>query len=155
MLIQKLRLQHDWSQQQLAELSGLSVRTIQRIERGQPASTETLKSLASIFEIDFSELTKEPDMNSSTQSRIEEQLALSHVRRIKGFYVHLAQYVVVISALCILNLVTHPSKLWVIWPAMGWGVGLLTHAAAVFEVIPFLGADWEKRQVEKRLGRLL
>jgi len=45
MLIQKLRLQHGWSQQQLAELSGISVRTIQRIERGQPASTESLKSL--------------------------------------------------------------------------------------------------------------
>jgi transcriptional regulator with XRE-family HTH domain len=39
MLIQKLRLQRGWSQEQLAELSGLSVRTIQRLERGQqPAS---------------------------------------------------------------------------------------------------------------------
>ncbi|MEI2814828.1 MAG: helix-turn-helix transcriptional regulator [Burkholderiaceae bacterium] len=53
MLVQKLRLQRGWSQEQLAELSGLSVRTIQRIERGLPASTETLKSLASVFEIDF------------------------------------------------------------------------------------------------------
>jgi len=43
MLIQKLRLQRGWSQEQLAELSGLSVRTIQRIERGQPASIESLK----------------------------------------------------------------------------------------------------------------
>jgi transcriptional regulator with XRE-family HTH domain len=32
MLIQKLRLQRGWSQEQLAELSGLSVRTIQRLE---------------------------------------------------------------------------------------------------------------------------
>jgi transcriptional regulator with XRE-family HTH domain len=31
MLVQKLRLQRGWSQQQLAELSGLKVRTIQRI----------------------------------------------------------------------------------------------------------------------------
>jgi len=34
MLIQKLRLQWGWSQQQLAKASGLSVRTIQRIEAG-------------------------------------------------------------------------------------------------------------------------
>ena len=53
MLVQKLRLQRGWSQSQLAELSGLSTRTIQRIESGQSASTETLKSLASVFEIDF------------------------------------------------------------------------------------------------------
>ena len=35
MLVQKLRLQRGWSQEQLAVVSGLSVRTIQRIERGQ------------------------------------------------------------------------------------------------------------------------
>ena len=56
MLIQKLRLQRGWSQQQLADLSGLSVRTIQRLEQGQVASTESLKSLAAVFEIDFSTL---------------------------------------------------------------------------------------------------
>jgi transcriptional regulator with XRE-family HTH domain len=44
MLIQKLRLQRGWSQEQLAELSGLSIRTIQRIERGQTASVESLNS---------------------------------------------------------------------------------------------------------------
>lgn len=60
MNIQKLRLQRGWSQQQLAELSGLSSRTIQRIENGQLASAEALKSLASVFEIDFTTPTSEP-----------------------------------------------------------------------------------------------
>ena len=50
MLIQKLRLQRGWSQAQLAELSGLSTRTIQPLERGQGASFESLKALgASIW----------------------------------------------------------------------------------------------------------
>lgn len=155
MLVQKLRLQHGWSQQQLAELSGLSVRTIQRIESGQPASAETLKSLASVFEIEFSQLTSEPEMNPSTLSAADEQLALSHVRRIKHFYIHLSQYILIITGLGIVNLIMHPSKLWVIWPALGWGLGLLAHAASVFEFVPFFGAEWEKRQVEKRLGRPL
>jgi transcriptional regulator with XRE-family HTH domain len=62
MLIQKLRLQRGWSQEQLAEVSGLSVRTIQRLERGQTASLESLKALGAAFEIDFSHL-KEPEMN--------------------------------------------------------------------------------------------
>jgi transcriptional regulator with XRE-family HTH domain len=34
MTLQKLRIQKGWSQEQLADLSGLSVCTIQRIERG-------------------------------------------------------------------------------------------------------------------------
>ena len=155
MNIQKLRLQRGWSQQQLAELSGLSARTIQRIENGQPASAESLKSLASVFEIDFSTLTSEQDMSATTSSKQDEQLALARVRKIKGFYIHLAQYVVVISVLTVINLVTHPSKLWFFWPALGWGIGILAHAAATFEFIPFFGAEWERKQVEKLLGRSL
>ena len=163
MNIQKLRLQRGWSQQQLAELSGLSSRTIQRIENGQPASAESLKSRASVFEIDFTTLTSEPDMSATatatataaTQAQQAEQLALAKVRRIRGFYIHLAQYVVVITVLAVINLVTHPSKLWFFWPALGWGIGVLAHAAATFEFIPFFGAEWERKQVEKQLGRPL
>ncbi len=47
-----------WSQEHLAALSGLSLRTIQRVEAGNSASNETLKSLASVFEIDISKLTE-------------------------------------------------------------------------------------------------
>src|SRR6201995_1484527 len=104
MLVQKLRLQRGWSQEQLAELSGLSVRTIQRIERGQPASVETLKALGAVFEIDFSAL-KEPDMNTTSNSTVSpnEALALAHVRKLKGFYIHLAEFVVVVVFLSIMN----------------------------------------------------
>jgi transcriptional regulator with XRE-family HTH domain len=92
MLIQKLRVQRGWSQEQLAELTGLSVRTIQRIERGQNASAESLKAMASVFEVDFSTL-REPQMDITATSHVsaDEALALAHVRKIKGFYLHLAQ----------------------------------------------------------------
>jgi len=49
MIVRKLRLQRGWSQEQLAELSGLSVRTIQRLERGKQAGLEKYRSLASVF----------------------------------------------------------------------------------------------------------
>ncbi len=158
MQIQKLRLKRGWSQQQLAELSGLSVRTIQRIEGGQAASTETLKSLASVFEIDFSELTSEaamPEQQTPSSVPLDEQLAFQHVRRLRSFYAGLAIYVVVIAGLCVINYVNTPQRIWVIWPALGWGLALLIRAARVFEWVPFMGADWEKAQVEKRLGRPL
>ena len=174
MLVQKLRLQRGWSQEQLAELSGLSVRTIQRIERGLPASTETLKSLASVFEIDFSTLqaTQEPLMtanfnptiplsaepiksNSVQTINADEEAAFKHVRKIRGFYGHVAKYLVVIGALAIFNLIKSPDRMWVVWPALGWGLGLVFHGMRVFGTMPFMNADWEKRQVEKYLGRKL
>ncbi|OAI17823.1 MULTISPECIES: 2TM domain-containing protein [Methylomonas] len=157
MLIQKLRLQHGWSQQQLAELSGISVRTIQRIERGQTASLESLKSLAAVFEIDFSQLNSEFDMSGALNQNIskDEILTFEHVRKLRRFYTHLIQYIVIIGALAILNLLQTPRHLWVIWPALGWSVGLLIHASSVFDILPFFGAEWERKQVEKRLGRPL
>ena len=175
MLVQKLRLQRGWSQEQLAELSGFSVRTIQRIERGLPASKETLKSLASVFEIDFSTLqaTQENPMSTTLNDTLtppepinsspnpnasinaDEQAAFRHVRKIRGFYGHLARYVIVIGALAIFNFIKSPNYFWVIWPALGWGLGILFHGMRVFGTMPFMNADWEKRQVEKYLGRKL
>jgi transcriptional regulator with XRE-family HTH domain len=179
MLVQKLRLQRGWSQEQLAELSGLSVRTIQRIERGLPASNETLKSLASVFEIDFSTLqaTQEPTMTTTlndtftppeptnlnpnlnpapnTTVNADEEAAFRHVREIRRFYWHLARYVIIISGLAIFNFIKSPNHIWVMWPALGWGLGILFHGMRVFGTMPFMNADWEKRQVEKYLGRKL
>ena len=157
MLVHKLRLKRGWSQEQLAELSGLSVRTIQRIEKGHGASAESLKSLAAVFEIDLSNLLPESGMlNISSQGLSpEEALALRQVRRMKIFYLHLMQYAFVILVLALINLLSHPKYLWVIWVALGWGAGLVAHGLSAFDKIPFLGAEWEKRQVESRLGRKL
>ena len=58
-MIKKLRKQHHYSQEQLATLAGVSLRTIQRIESGHSASLETLKSLAAVFEIEIELLTGE------------------------------------------------------------------------------------------------
>jgi transcriptional regulator with XRE-family HTH domain len=55
-VIKRLRTKHHYSQEQLAQMSGLSLRTIQRVESGQSASLETLKSLAAVFEVDVDTL---------------------------------------------------------------------------------------------------
>lgn len=159
MLVQKLRLQRGWSQEQLATVSGLSVRTIQRIERGQSASLETLATLASVFEIEMSQLTveKETDMQSlAVNSReAEEAIAFERVRKIKKFYLHVAQYVLVIAMLVVINLVTSPHYFWAIWPALGWGVALALNGMTTFDLVPFLNAAWERKKVEDYLGRKL
>lgn len=59
MIVKRLRLKNGWSQDQLATLSGLSLRTIQRVEAGHPASMETINSLSSVFATDITKFTEE------------------------------------------------------------------------------------------------
>ena len=62
MILKQLRISHQLSQEQLALMSGLNVRTIQRIESGQKPSLESLKYLASVLEVDVSTLNQETFM---------------------------------------------------------------------------------------------
>jgi transcriptional regulator with XRE-family HTH domain len=55
-MIKKIRISKGWSQEQLAEFSGLSVRTIQRLERGYSSGLESLKCIAAVFQVNVSEL---------------------------------------------------------------------------------------------------
>ena len=55
-LVKKLRTAENWSQEQLSEKSGLSLRTIQRLENGGNASIESVRALATAFGIDPNEL---------------------------------------------------------------------------------------------------
>ena len=156
MLVQKLRLQRGWSQQQLAELSGLNVRTIQRIEKGQEPSVESLKSLAAVFNVGFSTLKEQGMDNVISESQsAEEILAFNQVRKLKGFYIHLAQYVLVVALLAVINVLTTPNRWWVQWVIMGWGIGVFFHWLQISERFSLFGSTWEKEQVEKRLGRKL
>ena len=54
--IRKLRSQRAWSQDHLASVSGLSLRTIQRIENDGSCSLESKKALAAVFNIKPSDL---------------------------------------------------------------------------------------------------
>lgn len=157
MIIRKLRLQRSWSQEQLAEFSGLSVRTIQRIERGQQPGLESLKSLAAVFEVDISELKPESEIDSANciDASEDEQEAIEQVKELKDFYTHLAGYIAAILFMLCLNLLTNPEEMWVWKVAGGWGIGLALHALSMIDSPHLFSPNWEKRQVAKRLGRKL
>lgn len=157
MSIQKMRLNRGWSQQQLADASGLSARTIQRIEAGHPASTETLKSIAAVFEVNFSTLSLEPNMSTEILNNKEvlEQLAFKKVHRLRGYYLHLLIYVVMNVGCAVLNFLTTPAYLWFVGMTIFWGLGLTIHTLQVLVFEKYFGAEWERFQVEKLLKRPL
>jgi transcriptional regulator with XRE-family HTH domain len=49
--IKKLRIQRSWTQQHLADVCDISLRTVQRIEKIGNASNESIMSLCAVFEI--------------------------------------------------------------------------------------------------------
>jgi transcriptional regulator with XRE-family HTH domain len=57
--IKRERQRRAWSQEHLAEVTGLGLRTIQRIEKTGAASYESARSLAAVFGIDVAELRSE------------------------------------------------------------------------------------------------
>jgi signal transduction histidine kinase len=65
----------------------------------------------------------------------EERQAYERARRRAaaeaGFYVHLMWYGTVIGFLFLINLMTTGYP-WFLWPALGWGFGLMSHFSAVF-----------------------
>lgn len=66
--IKELRTQRAWTQEQLAQIVQVDVRTIQRVESGKVASMETLKALASAFDLDVGELMRTQEEAKSAAS---------------------------------------------------------------------------------------
>lgn len=97
------------------------------------------------------------------------QWARSRARQLRGLYLHIGVYVVIMAFLVLINAVTRDQPgsymfsghmyhraggdWWVIWPAMGWGVVVALHALAVL-----LGGtgkldSWEDRKVAELVRR--
>ena len=77
---------------------------------------------------------------------------LAHARRrvaaLKGFYIHLIVFVLVVGGLSVINLLMG-RPWWVLWVLFGWGIGLLAHAIGTLGSVPRLIADWERRKLQQ------
>ncbi len=128
--IRKLRTERAWSQEQLAEMAGLSVRTVQRAENGAPSGLETLKSLAAVFEVSLDTLrgeaqeidpTEDNTMNEQTLDAIENKQPSSLEITIRRS----GTLAVILAMLTLINYLTLPQYMWVKWPALGIGLAIL------------------------------
>ena len=77
-------------------------------------------------------------VNSSTDPCQEDELTLEEKEEVyaravcrarmkMALYLHAALFVSVILLLAAINLSTTPRNPWVLWPFLGWGIGLLLH----------------------------
>ena len=87
------------------------------------------------------------EKNESEDKAYEK--AQKRVKEIKSFYGNLFSYVIVITFLIILNLITSPKHLWFYWPMLGWGIGIAAHGISVFSI----GRTWEERKIQEILEK--
>ena len=72
-LVQRMRRENAWSQEELAIAAGVNLRTVQRIETDGTASLQSKKALASAFSIDVNDLDyKEGPNNVEHEYKILE-----------------------------------------------------------------------------------
>jgi len=91
-------------------------------------------------------------MNTNTlQSAEIDQLARRRAGAKLGWYVHLLVYVCVNLMLALLSVAS--GKHWAVFPALGWGLGLLIHGVVVFFVTG--GAGLHDRLVQRERDRLV
>ena len=155
MTIRQRRIKKGWSQIQLAEFAGVSLRTIQRIEKGHTPTIETLKSLAAVYEVDFNELMDESNYSEVDESRLsdEEVIELEHIRKVQKFLRDVMYFVAYLPFVVVVSISDLIDGTWLYWPAAIWGLYLIWEAFEVFDARDFFGKGWEKRMLEKRLGR--
>lgn len=67
--IRQHREERHWTQEELAIVAGIDVRTIQRAENGQKLALETLKAIANAFEITIDQLSKDSQEEALAEFR--------------------------------------------------------------------------------------
>lgn len=70
-----------WSQEQLADISGLTTRTIQRVEKGEASSPDTRRALARAFELEDIDAFNKPISipNAEEQKAQQERFAKENI----------------------------------------------------------------------------
>ena len=125
--IRRWREERHWSQEHLAELAGVGLRTLQRIENGQQASAETLKALASAFQVDVIALSVDPEAEAAGIVRSRNEKAASALRL--SLWIHLVSWVLGMAVFAAISIGL--GAFVMLWPALWWTVGLIGHAATV------------------------
>ncbi|WP_019668680.1 2TM domain-containing protein [Eudoraea adriatica] len=78
--------------------------------------------------------------------------AKKRVTAIKEFYVSSTLYCIIIPVLIWVNYQT-TSFPWAIFPALGWGLGLVFKGMAALGINPLWGQEWENRKIQELMNK--
>lgn len=127
--IKRWREERLWSQEHLAEMAGISLRTLQRIENGDSASRESLMALASAYNVEIGALIYDPIKRKAEAAQVKAEKGRLGLRL--SFWIHLASFVMGMIVFAGISLGDGYPGYAMLWPTIGWTFGLAGHAVAV------------------------
>jgi hypothetical protein len=142
--------------QVIKESSGVGLRNIRQRYGLLTDRPVIIDQDAAQFSIGLPLLTKETMTMKTSDTFISEkkyEYAKEQLEKIKGFYVHLAFYVVFVPFFIFLNFRSGTDFPWALFPIGGWGLGVAGHAAEVFNWNPFFGRNWEQRKIRELMDK--
>lgn len=73
-VVRQLRVKRGWTQEHLAQIANVNVRTIQRVEKTGLCDLETRSALASVFQVDLDQLDGGKKIEQATQNSAKRPL---------------------------------------------------------------------------------
>jgi len=94
-------------------------------------------------------------MNTSETfiSEKKYKLAKKRVEKLKGFYIHFTIYLLMMPIFIYLNYISRAGFPWALFPIVGWGIGVTSHASETFNYNPFFGKNWEERKIRELMDK--
>jgi transcriptional regulator with XRE-family HTH domain len=120
--IKRWREERLWSQEHLADLAGLGLRTVQRIENGDSASRDSVMALAAAFNVDAAALTVNEKTEAAEQREQKAKKGGAALRL--GFLINLASWVFGMIVFAGISFSDGDSHFEMLAPAIWWTVGI-------------------------------
>jgi transcriptional regulator with XRE-family HTH domain len=122
--VRRLRDGRGWSQEHLAEVAGIGLRTVQRIENGEKAARESVMALAAAFDVEVMALTVDTEAEAARVVRDGKAKELAALRL--SVLLHLAGYLFGMLVFAGISLGTGDAAVMK-WPAIWWTVAMAGH----------------------------
>lgn len=82
--IRKFRQSRHWSQEELAVVSGVDVRTIQRAESGRPIALDSLKAIGAAFDTTIESLSASPEELNRHLEEFQEKFSVIELQPLEA-----------------------------------------------------------------------
>jgi len=123
-------------------------KAIERQPLGDEMSRQQLEAVASELGISPAALAEAEAAWEAEQQETGLRTAFDAERR-STFWPHLTAFLIVNVFLLFINLLTSPGFLWVLFPVLGWGMGLAFHAVETFRSGPEVEKEYRRWLAEQ------